>query len=149
MYRWLAANGNGLRAEIINAGREGIGTADVAAILEQEVFPLVPDHVIFYDGANQLSNARSLVTAAGRFKTLPSNKHCAGRRLLPTLWAARSRLVKVANDFIGSIWPPHCMTGDAPTMFSGFLPQSAKPIPILTTRTCRWASRAFELTSIP
>ncbi len=65
LNKWLAANGNGLRAEIINAGREGIGTADVAAILEQEVLPLVPDYVIFYDGANQLSNARSLVTAAG------------------------------------------------------------------------------------
>ena len=98
LNKWLAENSNGLRAEIINAGREGIGTTDVAAVLEQEVLPLAPDYVIFYDGANQLGNARSLGTAPGRVQGFTLEQALRGPRLLPDSWAAHSRFAKLVND---------------------------------------------------
>lgn len=98
LNRWLAANGNGLKAEIINAGREGIGTTDVAAILEQEVLPLAPDYVIFYDGANQLANAQSLVEAAADVQNFTLKEALRGPTLLPESWTIHSRLAKIAND---------------------------------------------------
>lgn len=36
-----------------NAGRESIGSPDIAAIMKNEVAPLAPDLVVYYEGANQ------------------------------------------------------------------------------------------------
>ena len=37
----------------INAGREGIGSHAIAAVIRQELLPAEPDLVIYYEGANQ------------------------------------------------------------------------------------------------
>ena len=52
---WLEANNYPFRAEVVNAGREGVGSSDIAAIFRDEVLPLHPDYVIYYEGANQTS----------------------------------------------------------------------------------------------
>jgi hypothetical protein len=43
----------GARVEIINAGREGIISTDIAAVVRDEVLPLEPDLVVYYEGGNQ------------------------------------------------------------------------------------------------
>jgi hypothetical protein len=42
-----------IRFETMNAARESIGSPDIAAIVRQEVLPLLPDLVLYYEGANQ------------------------------------------------------------------------------------------------
>ncbi len=49
-----------MRFEVLNAGRESINSVDIAAIMREEVAPLAPDLVVYYEGANQFS-LRSLV----------------------------------------------------------------------------------------
>jgi hypothetical protein len=43
----------GVRVEMINAGREGIISTDIAAVVRDEVLPLEPDLVVYYEGGNQ------------------------------------------------------------------------------------------------
>jgi hypothetical protein len=43
----------GVRVEAINAGREGIVSFDIAAAVRDEVLPLEPDLVVYYEGGNQ------------------------------------------------------------------------------------------------
>jgi len=54
---WAAANHPGLRFEVINAGREAVKSPDIEAIVRQEVLPLRPDLVLYYEGANQFELA--------------------------------------------------------------------------------------------
>lgn len=53
LNRWAAAKKLDLRFEVLNAGRESIGSPDIAAIMKNEVAPLAPDLVVYYEGANQ------------------------------------------------------------------------------------------------
>jgi len=52
---WLQRQYPAITLEIINAGREGISSTDITAIVRDEVLPLEPDLVVYYEGANQLS----------------------------------------------------------------------------------------------
>src|SRR5262249_33605964 len=54
LNRWAAANKLDLKFEVMNAGRESIGSTDIAAIVHQEVAPTRPDLVVYYEGGNQL-----------------------------------------------------------------------------------------------
>jgi len=53
LNRWAAEKKLDLRFEVLNAGRESIGSPDIAAIMKNEVAPLAPDLVVYYEGANQ------------------------------------------------------------------------------------------------
>jgi hypothetical protein len=90
---WLKANIYPFQVEIINAGREGIGSSDIAAIFEQEVLPLAPDYVIYYEGANDLYVGADLFDSIGRFPSYPSLE------LLPPKWVRLSAAAKVIDDF--------------------------------------------------
>jgi len=61
LNRWAEANAVPLRFDIINAGREGLGSRDIAAIVEEEIQPLQPDFIIYLEGSNQTLAYRSLV----------------------------------------------------------------------------------------
>lgn len=50
---WAASKRLDLRFEVLNAGRESVGSPDIEAIVRQEVAPLRPDLVVYYEGANQ------------------------------------------------------------------------------------------------
>jgi hypothetical protein len=60
LNRWAAARKLDLKFEVLNAGRESIASPDIAAIMKNEVAPLAPDLVLYYEGANQFS-LKSLV----------------------------------------------------------------------------------------
>jgi hypothetical protein len=53
LNRWAAAKKLDLRFEVLNAGRESIASPDIAQIMKNEVAPLAPDLVVYYEGANQ------------------------------------------------------------------------------------------------
>src|SRR5262249_36670249 len=48
---WAVKQGLQVRFQVLNAGREGASTADMVAIVRDEVVALQPDLVIFYEGA--------------------------------------------------------------------------------------------------
>ena len=54
LNRWAAAKTLPYRFEVINAGRMGINSIAIAAVVTQELLPVEPDLVIYYEGANQL-----------------------------------------------------------------------------------------------
>lgn len=54
LNRWSATKGLPYRFEVINAGRMGINSNSIAAVVTQELLPVEPDLVVYYEGANQL-----------------------------------------------------------------------------------------------
>lgn len=50
---WAAGAGLDVRFDGINAGREGLSSKAIAVVIRDEVLPLEPDVVIYYEGANQ------------------------------------------------------------------------------------------------
>jgi hypothetical protein len=50
---WASENHLAVRFDGLNAGREGIGSSSIAAVTVQEVLPLEPDVVVYYEGCNQ------------------------------------------------------------------------------------------------
>jgi len=50
---WAARRGLSNRFEVINAGRTGIDTRSIAAVVQQELVPVDPDLVVFDGGGNQ------------------------------------------------------------------------------------------------
>jgi hypothetical protein len=59
--RWAAHTGVDVRFDGINAGRGGIRSTAIAAIVQDEVLPLEPDLVVYYEGANQFVFGSPLV----------------------------------------------------------------------------------------
>ncbi|MBN9089683.1 MAG: hypothetical protein J0J01_22460 [Reyranella sp.] len=71
---WAAAHGLDLDFQSLNAGREGMTSTDVAAIVRDEVAPMRPDLVVYYEGANQFDLSSIARGAEGGLKgrtTLP------------------------------------------------------------------------------
>jgi len=78
---WAAARGLDIHFEVMNAGRESVDSHDIAAIVRQEVVPLRPDLVVYYEGANQFS-LNDLV------RDLPKATAHSPEELLPPGWFA-------------------------------------------------------------
>jgi hypothetical protein len=53
LNRWARARHPDVSFEIINAGREGVKSSSLQAIVRQEIAPVDPDLVVYYEGANQ------------------------------------------------------------------------------------------------
>ncbi len=52
---WAEENDYDVDFEVINAGREGIGAKDIAAVVRYEILPMDIDYVIYYEGSNQFT----------------------------------------------------------------------------------------------
>ncbi len=52
---WAQKNNHPLRYEVLNLGREGITSDDIAAIVHTEALPFAPDYIIYMEGANQFA----------------------------------------------------------------------------------------------
>ncbi len=57
---WKDQKGYNFKFEVINAGREGINSTDIAAVVKYEILPLDVDYVVYYEGSNQF-NTPSMV----------------------------------------------------------------------------------------
>jgi len=66
LNRWAEAQGLRYRFEVINAGRTGIQSNSIAAIVTQELVPVEPDLVIYYEGANQFWPDRVVTVDDGK-----------------------------------------------------------------------------------
>jgi hypothetical protein len=62
LNRFAEANHFDVRFEVLNAGREGINSEDIPAIVRYELLPLDPDLAVYYEGSNQFPTATLLVT---------------------------------------------------------------------------------------
>jgi lysophospholipase L1-like esterase len=89
---WLKANGLSLTIETINAGREGIGSTDIAAVLRDEVLPLKPDYVIYYEGANQIGIQPQLLRP-------PVSTPPPGQSFMPPQLVRHSNVANVSDQF--------------------------------------------------
>ncbi|MBI1880888.1 MAG: hypothetical protein HYR94_22140, partial [Chloroflexi bacterium] len=58
---WAQESGYEVHFEVINAGREGIGSRDIAAVVRYEVLPMDVDYVVYYEGSNQF-DPRTMVS---------------------------------------------------------------------------------------
>ena len=50
---WSAARHSSVTFDVVNAGREGITSRSIAAIVDKEVAPVRPDLVVYYEGSNE------------------------------------------------------------------------------------------------
>jgi hypothetical protein len=71
LNRWAAASHRPFAVEVVNAGRSGIDSRSIAAIVRQEILPLDPDLVVFYEGANQFWPGQLLNVRFGRLFPKP------------------------------------------------------------------------------
>jgi hypothetical protein len=53
LNEWASIRGVDVRFDVVNAGREGINSHSIAAIVEQELGPAKPDLIVYYEGSNQ------------------------------------------------------------------------------------------------
>ena len=60
---WAASRKLDVTFEVLNAGRESITSRDNVVIVRDEVMPLQPDLLVYYEGANQF-NLHTLVTGS-------------------------------------------------------------------------------------
>ncbi|MBL6617623.1 MAG: hypothetical protein ISP49_02960 [Reyranella sp.] len=75
---WAAATKRDVTFEVLNAGRESISSRDNVAIARDEVLPLRPDLLVYYEGANQF-DLRTMAT--GLPATRPSSSEvCPARQ---------------------------------------------------------------------
>jgi hypothetical protein len=62
LSRFAEAHHFDMRFEVLNAGREGINSEDMPAIVRHELLPLDPDLAVYYEGSNQFPTANLLVS---------------------------------------------------------------------------------------
>jgi hypothetical protein len=53
LNKWAASRGLEVSIEVINAGREALTSRSFQAIVRQELVPVEPDLVVYYEGSNQ------------------------------------------------------------------------------------------------
>jgi hypothetical protein len=102
LQRWGKARGLDVRFEVLNAARESISSAGIAAIVRQEVAPIHPDLVVYYEGGNQFqlgSMVRDLPSRPAPEERAPTGalsralKHAAA-------WSALARRVQAAAGLL-------------------------------------------------
>lgn len=62
---WADAARLPIRVDVINAGREGIDSTSIAAVVRDELAPLEPDLVVYYEGSNQFGPAALILWPGG------------------------------------------------------------------------------------
>ena len=73
LNQWSRANGWPYRFEVINAARTGIDSHSIAAIVRNELVPMEPDLVVYYEGSNQFWPPGSIGYRLGRLYSRPSS----------------------------------------------------------------------------
>jgi hypothetical protein len=135
---WAAAEGRPYSFEIINAGRSGIDSRSIAAIVRQELLPVDPDLVVFYEGANQFWPGQMMSVRLGRL--FPKPARTFRRRLIAEDYSVIvQRILGVSDRLRGGdgrepfkppysvAWPPGVDERD-PDAFAPVLPMDLKQV---------------------
>lgn len=101
LNQWATAQRLDVRFEVLNAGRESVNSTDIAAIVRQEVAPLRPDLVVYYEGGNQL-DLSTVVKDVPKGKPEPAGAVARWLRSAAE-HSALARRLEVVTD--GSEWP--------------------------------------------
>ena len=125
-----------LHFEVMNAGRESVDSHDIAAIVRQEVVPLRPDLVVYYEGANQFS-------LNGLVHDLPKATAHPPEDLLPpgplaawlsdaAVYSALARRIQAATGLLyrpggGAEWPKPAYKIDWPKGLDEQAPDISRP----------------------
>ncbi len=109
---WAASRHLDVHFETLNAGRESIDSHDIAAIVHNEVLPLRPDLVVYYEGANQFDMATvvpEVPKGAAAHPTSSAEKTSPGLRFLSRYFDLARRIQAAAgyaaSDLDGREWP--------------------------------------------
>ena len=113
LNRWAAARHPGLAIEVINAGREGINSRSLPAIVRQEILPVEPDLVYYdYDGANQFWPGNFVMTPVANLKPATEPRpgwlatHSAiGARIGSVLRRTTGRGSEPPKPHLDVLWP--------------------------------------------
>lgn len=111
---WAASRKLDLRFEVLNAGRESINSTDIEVIVHQEVLPLRPDLVVYYEGANQF-DLRTIAPGVPRVDGMPWPPPAAGGSVAARWLAALAphlALARRLQALLGSAEPPPGVTAD-------------------------------------
>jgi len=93
---WAASRKLDVTFEVLNAGRESITSSDNVVIVRDEVLPLKPDLLVYYEGANQFE----LRTVVPEMTSSPGARPAAGEHC-PTQPVFGARESK--SDWLGDI----------------------------------------------
>jgi len=107
LNRFAQANGMDVHFEVLNAGREGIGSEDIAAIVRYELVPLNPDLVVYYEGANQFYVHELIYPPMQGRAALDARDAVSFRR--PLEWF---RVHSAIGDRIGRLFPGSFAAGE-------------------------------------
>jgi hypothetical protein len=109
---WAASRHLDVHFETLNAGRESIDSHDIAAIVHNEVLPLRPDLVVYYEGANQFDMATvvpEVPKGAAAHPTSSAEKTSTWLRFLSRYFDIARRIQATAgyaaSDLDGGEWP--------------------------------------------
>jgi hypothetical protein len=111
LQRWADVRHPGLRVETINAGREAVNSRSIQAIVRQELVPVEPDLVVYYEGANQFWPADYIWTplprrVSGKAYSVLSAYSALGRRLESAMTLLRGPGSEPFKPGIKVNWPP-------------------------------------------
>lgn len=101
---WARERHPGIRFEVINAGREGINSNSIAEVVRQEVLPLEPDMIVYYEGSNQFWPAA--------FLSFPGKPPERPRRDPRTAWTSEHYLALAGR--IRQLWDSMQRAGEEP-----------------------------------
>ena len=131
---WSQARGLDVRFEVMNAARESISSTGIAAIVRQEVAPIRPDLVIYYEGGNQFQPGPMLGEASQR--PAPPQRDPPGplARALDDAarWSALARRLQAATGLLGqpgggAEWPKPAYQLNWPAGLDENAPDIARP----------------------
>ena len=136
LNRWAQARNLDLQFEVMNSGREGVSSTDIAAVTRSEIVPLRPDLVVYYEGANQF-RLNSIVAqmpqdAAGGPARRPAAKVAPAWLRAAARYLALARRLEAATGYIGSDidgheWPKPEYRVQWPAGLDEFAPDLAYP----------------------
>jgi hypothetical protein len=133
LERWAHERHPDLSIEAINAGREGVNSTSLQAIVRQELIPAEPDLVVYYEGANQFWPGDFISTP------LPLANRVAGRAR--NALSAYSAVARRMENLIKRLGAPGsepfkpALTVDWPSDLPEFDPDLASPrLPIQLPR---------------
>ena len=116
LREWANSRHPGISLDVINAGREGLLSNSIAAIVRQELLPLRPDLVVYYEGANQFWPNDFVRRPIVRMLRLASptslDGYSAIARRVQTLLERRESGAEPYKPTISVAWPADLDEGD-------------------------------------
>jgi hypothetical protein len=113
LNQWAMSRHLDVRFEVLNAGRESVDSTDIAAIVHNEVLPLHPDLVVYYEGTNQFRPASIVKKMPDQSAAPPPRTQAktspewlrAASRYSALMGRVQSAVGLASSDLDGGEWP--------------------------------------------